>query len=74
MKDFLRDEAVLVREEPRLQELALERLQWSRSQWWDRLNGRVKLKPVERLALSAILREVRAEQEAEAQRAHANNI
>ena len=72
MKDFLRDEAVLVCEEPRLQELALEKLSWSRNQWWDRLNGRVKLKPAERMILSNLLAEVRAE--AEEERAHANNI
>ena len=71
MKDFLHDEAVLVCEEPRLQELALEKLQWTRNQWWDRMNGRVKLKAAERLVLSGILAEVRSEA---AKLAHANNI
>lgn len=72
MKEFLRNEAVLVCEEPRLQELAMEELQWTRNQWWDRLNGRVELKPAERIALTHLLAQVREEQAAE--RAHANNI
>lgn len=71
MKDFMKDEAVLVREEPRLQELALEQLRWTRTQWWDRLRGRVALKPAERIALHKILQQVRQELEAEAQRTHA---
>lgn len=66
MKDFLNQEAVLVREEPRLQELALDKLKWSRSQWWDRMRGRVSLKPAERIALKQCLEQVRNEMETEA--------
>lgn len=61
MYTFLAENKVLAIELPKLKRQAMARLKWNDTDWFNKSSGRSRVSEAERIALEAVLTEIRSE-------------